>query len=80
MNIMQLFQMVNGNPQTIIERFIDSNPEVSQNPIAQNAINMVRNNDISGLQSMARNLYQERGLDIDQAYRQISSMMKYNRH
>lgn len=80
MNIVQLFQMVNGNPQMLLERFVNSNPEVSQNPIARNAINMVRNNDISGLQSMARNLYQERGLDVDQAYRQISSMMKYNRH
>lgn len=80
MNIMQLFQTRNlSNPKVFIENFMSSNPEVFQNPIAQNAINMVRNNDISGLKSMAQNLYQERGLDINQVYAQVSSMINNNR-
>lgn len=80
MNIMQFINVLSmRNPQIAIEQFMRSNPEVFQNPIAQNAINMVKNNDVSGLQSMAQNLYKERGLDINQAYNQISSMMRFNK-
>jgi hypothetical protein len=40
---------------------------------------MAQNNDVSGLRSMAQNLYRERGLDINQAYNQISSMMNFSK-
>jgi hypothetical protein len=79
MNIMQLFQS-GMNPKSAIQNLMNSNPEVSQNPIAQNAMRMAQNNDISGLRSMAQNLYRERGLDINQAYNQISSMMNFSKH
>lgn len=79
MNIMQLFQS-GMNPKSAIQNLINSNPEVSQNPIAQNAMRMAQNNDISGLKSMAQNLYRERGLDINQAYNQISSIMNFSKY
>lgn len=71
MNIMQLLQ---GNPKVAIQNLMNSHPEVSSNPIAQNAIQMMKDNNISGLKAMAQNLYRERGLDINQAYNQISAM------
>ena len=72
MNIMQL---LTGNPQSAIQNFMNTHPEMAQNPIAQNAIRMAQSGDVSGLKSMAQNLYKERGLDINQAYNQISSMI-----
>lgn len=72
MNIMQLLM---SNPRSAIQNLMNTNPEMAQNPIAQNAIRMAQSGDISGLKSMAQNLYRERGLDINQAYNQISSMM-----
>ena len=77
MNIMQLLA---GNPQSAIQNLMNTHPEMAQNPIAQNAIRMAQSGDVSGLRSMAQNLYRERGLDINQAYNQISSMMGNNRH
>ena len=72
MNIMQLLM---NNPRSAIQNLMNTNPEMAQNPIAQNAIRMAQSGDVSGLRSMAQNLYRERGLDINQAYNQISSMM-----
>lgn len=78
MNIMQLLQS-GMNPRSVIQNFMNSNPEISQNPIAQNAMRMAQNKDIFGLKSMAQNLYRERGLDINQAYNQIFSMMNFDK-
>lgn len=77
MNIMQL---LTSNPRSAIQNLMNTNPEMAQNPIAQNAIRMAQSGDISGLKSMAQNLYRERGLDINQAYNQISSMMGIGKH
>lgn len=76
MNIMQLLM---NNPRSAIQNLMNTNPEMAQNPIAQNAIRMAQNGDVSGLRSMAQNLYRERGLDINRAYNQISSMMGNNK-
>lgn len=76
MNVMQLLM---NNPRSAIQNLMNTNPEMAQNPIAQNAIRMAQNGDVSGLRSMAQNLYRERGLDINQAYNQISSMMENNK-
>lgn len=77
MNIMQLLM---NNPRSAIQNLMNTNPEMAQNPIAQNAIRMAQSGDVSGLRSMAQNLYRERGLDINQAYNQISSMMGIGKH
>lgn len=76
MNIMQLLM---NNPRSAIQNLMNTNPEMAQNPIAQNAIRMAQSGDVSGLRSMAQNLYRERGLDINQAYNQISSMIGNNK-
>lgn len=77
---MNIVQLLTGNPQSAIQNLMNTHLEMAQNPIAQNAIRMAQSGDISGLKSMAQNLYRERGLDINQAYNQISSMMGNNRH
>ena len=63
-NLMQLIQMMKGgmNPQQIIGQIL---PQFQNVPLVQNAYNMMQNGNIKGLQQIARNLAQQRGLDFD---------------
>ena len=59
---MNPFQMLGAmkNPQAFIQQMMN-NSQVMQNPIAKNAMEMYKNGDTQGLQSMAENLAKERG-------------------
>ena len=63
-NPMQLVQMIKGsmNPQQLISQIL---PQFQNVPVVQNAANMMQNNDLKGLQQIARNLAQQRGIDFD---------------
>ena len=60
--------MNNTNPQAFIQ-------QIMNNPMAmvQNVIGMMQKNDTKGLEEMARNLYKEIGLDIDETMQKIKS-------
>ena len=60
--------MNNTNPQAFIQ-------QIMNNPMAmvQNVIGMMQKNDTKGLEEMARNLYKEKGLDIDETMQKIKS-------
>lgn len=62
-NPMQLIQLIKGgrNPQQLIMSVLQQN----NNPILKNATNLAQNNNVSGLETLARNLAQQRGLDFD---------------
>lgn len=75
-NIIQM--MTSGNPQQAIQSIIKGNPNVQNNPLAQNAIKMYQNGDTRGLQNMAENMCKERGITVDQAKQQVMSM--FNKH
>jgi hypothetical protein len=75
-NIIQM--MTSGNPQQAIQSIIEGNPNVQNNPLAQNAIKMYQNGDTRGLQNMAENMCKERGITVDQAKQQVMSM--FNKH
>lgn len=75
-NIIQM--MTSGNPQQAIQSIIEGNPNVQNNPLAQNAIKMYQNGDTMGLQNMAENMCKERGITVDQAKQQVMSM--FNKH
>lgn len=75
-NIIQM--MTSGNPQQAIQSIIERNPNIQNNPLAQNAIKMYQNGDTRGLQNMAENMCKERGITVDQAKQQVMSM--FNKH
>ena len=75
-NIIQM--MTSGNPQQAIQSIIENNPNVQNNPLAQNAIKMYQNGDTRGLQNMAENMCKERGITVDQAKQQVMGIS--NKH
>ena len=75
-NIIQM--MTSGNPQQAIQNIIESNPNIKNNPLAQNAMKMYQNGDTRGLQNMAENMCKERGITVDQAKQQVMGM--FNKH
>lgn len=75
-NIIQM--MTSGNPQQAIQNIIESNPNIQNNPLAQNAMKMYQNGDTNGLQNMAENMCKERGITVDQAKQQVIGMFNKN--
>ena len=79
MNPSNIIQMrTSGNPQQAIQNIIESNPNIQNNPLAQNAMKMYQNGDTKGLQNMAENMCKERGITVDQAKQQVMGM--FNKH
>lgn len=64
--------MNNTNTQAFIQQIMN-NPMAMKNPMVQNVIGMMQKNDTKGLEEMARNLYKEKGLDIDETMQKIKS-------
>lgn len=67
-NPMQLIQLIkNGNnPQQLIMNILQQ--QGNNNPILNNAMNLAKNGNISGLQMVARNIAQQKGLNFDQEF------------
>lgn len=66
------------NPiQLMLNKMINS-PQVQQNPMAKNAVNMLQNGDSDGLKKMAENLCRERGITTNEAKQTIMGMFKQN--
>lgn len=61
-----MFQMMRGsrNPQQILNQMM-GNSQFANNPMAKNAMSMLQNGDIKGVQNMAENLAKERGTTVD---------------
>lgn len=66
-NPMNILQMLNSNPQQVINKM------VGNNPMAKNLLSMMKNNDSKGIEEMARNLAKEKGQDPDKLYNEIKS-------
>lgn len=71
MNPMEIFKMMNSNPQQAIQSLIKENPNIQNNPMVKNAIDMVQKGDNAGLRNMAENMCKERGITTDQAKERI---------
>lgn len=68
MNPINFFQMIKGgNPQQMVMKMMN-NPQMANNPIAQNMLNMAKNGDLQGIEEMGRNIAKERGIDFDKAF------------
>lgn len=68
MNIMNVFQMINGgNPKQIVMRMMND-PQIANNPMAKNMVEMAKNGNLKGIEEMGRNIAKERGIDFDKAF------------
>lgn len=70
-NLLQLFSGIK-NPQQFLQSMM-SNSQVMGNPMAKNAVDMMQNGDVSGVEQMARNLCKEKGLDPDDVMKQMKN-------
>lgn len=71
MNLMQIFQ----NPQQFMQNIIGNN-QIMSNPMAKNAVELMKKGDAQGIEQMARNLCKEKNLNADEVMQQIKS--KFN--
>ena len=67
-----LFQLFSGikNPQQFLQSMMN-NSQVMGNPMAKNAIDMMQNGDVKGVEQMARNLCKEKGVNPDEIMQQM---------
>ena len=64
---MNILQMLNSNPEQVVNKMLGNNP------MAKNLLGMIKNNDAKGIEQMARNLAKEKGQNPDEMYNQIKS-------
>lgn len=71
MNPMQIMQMIKGggNPQQMIMNMLKQ--QAGNNPVMNNALQMMGKGDNAGLEKLARNLCKERNINPDEAFDQI---------
>lgn len=63
------------NPMmNIIKNKIMNDPQIKNNPIAQNAMQMIQSGNTQGLKSMAENMCKERGITVDQAKEEVMKL------
>ena len=61
------------NPINVILNKMLSDPRINSNEVAQNAVNLLRKGDSRGLQQMAENLCQQKGVTVDEVKQKILS-------
>lgn len=59
------------NPMEIMLQRMMNSPQVQNNPLAKNAMEMYKNGDSKGLQEMAENLCRENGTSIEEMKKSI---------
>ena len=67
-SIMQFIQAMRGggNPQQMIINMLQQ--QAGNSPLGQNLLQMAQQNDGKGIEQIARNLCQQRGLDFDKEF------------
>lgn len=73
---MQLIQLIKSgqNPQQLMMSILQQ--QYGNNPILQNAAAMAQNGNAAGLETLARNLAAQRGLNYDQAFSEFKNYFK----
>jgi hypothetical protein len=63
------------NPMmNIIKNKIMNDPQIKNNPMAQNAMQMIQSGNTQGLKSMAENMCKERGITVEQAKEEVMKL------
>lgn len=70
-NIMQMFQAIK-NPQVFVQQMMNDK-NISNNPVAKNTFEMLQKGDNKGLEELAMNLCREKGINPEDAIKQIKS-------
>lgn len=75
-NPMQLIQLIkNGNnPQQLIMGILQQ--QGGNNPILNNAVNLAKNGNMAALESIARNIAQQKGIDFDTEFANFQSYFR----
>lgn len=68
-NILQMLQSIR-NPQALMQNILN-NPQFSQNPMMQNALDLYNKGDVQGLQNLAQNLAKSQGVSLDDLRKQF---------
>ncbi len=71
MNPLNILQILNGstNPQKTLANIMRN--QAGNNPVLNNALQMMEKGDNAGLENLARNLCKERNINPDEAFNQI---------
>ena len=72
-NPFQLFQAMR-NPQQFLQQMA-GNSQAMSNPILKNVMDMANKGDTKGVEQLARNLCKEKGINVDDAVRQIKNQL-----
>lgn len=74
MNPMALIQMLRGggNPQAMLMNIMKQN--AGNNPLINNAMQMMEKGDNAGIENMVRNLCKDKGLDVNEVMKATQSM------
>lgn len=59
------------NANQIVQNMLRNNPALKNNPIMQNALSMAQRNDVNGLQELAQNVANSKGVDINKITQDI---------
>ena len=70
-NIMQMLQAIK-NPQVFIQQMMNDKG-MANNPLAKNAFDMLQRGDNKGLEELAMNLCREKGINPEDALKQIKN-------
>lgn len=76
-NPMQIMQLIRGggNPQQLVMSML--NQQSQQNPMYANIMKLAQNKDTAGLEQIARNLAQERGMDFDKEFASFKQNFRF---
>ena len=66
-----------NEPNAVIVKANVNSPQVQNNPMVKNAMQMYQSGNTNGLKSMAENLCKERGITIDEAKQKLMNMFNH---
>lgn len=71
----QIIQMIKngGNPQQIVLSMLEQSS--AGNPVLQNLLQLAQNNDKQGIETFAKNMMKERGLDFDKEFTAFKNLL-----
>ena len=71
----ELIQMIKGgsNPQQLLMSVLEG--QMASTPMGQNLLQLVKNGQTKGIEQIARNLCQERGLDFEREFSAFRQML-----
>lgn len=61
---------------SFVNMLLSNNPNMKNNPIVQNALQMAQQNDSQGLKQLAENVCKERGVEINKLIQNLQGMYK----